>query len=132
MDIINRFLKKNPIDDTDICFCHNDLTFGNILQNDDIHFIDFEYAGYNYRHYEIANLFCEYMGLYLDPFKFPTNEETLAFINNYEGLDLKKILFYVDFSHVFWGLWAFYQHENSKIEFDYLDYCKKRIKLLKN
>ncbi|RWS00199.1 ethanolamine kinase 1-like protein, partial [Dinothrombium tinctorium] len=39
-----------------IVFCHNDLLPENILydrENDEIKFIDFEYAGYNYRSFDI-------------------------------------------------------------------------------
>lgn len=49
-----------------IRFCHNDLLFGNIVlspKKDSVHFIDFEYCGFNHVCYEIANHFCEYAGM---------------------------------------------------------------------
>ncbi|VDN98737.1 unnamed protein product [Rodentolepis nana] len=59
-------------------FCHNDLLFGNIVMspnNDDVHFIDFEYCGHNNVCYEIANHFCEYCGMVdHDPSKYPSRE----------------------------------------------------------
>jgi thiamine kinase-like enzyme len=58
-------LKKNLKNQGSICFCHNDLQYGNILQLDDstdedITFVDYEYAGFGYREYDIANFFCEW------------------------------------------------------------------------
>jgi ethanolamine kinase len=51
------------------CFCHNDLLSTNILVSntaDELHrevkFIDFEYCGYNYASFDIANHFNEYAG----------------------------------------------------------------------
>jgi thiamine kinase-like enzyme len=47
-----------------VVFCHNDLQENNILYNkerEELHFIDFEYAKYNHRGFDIGNHFCEYM-----------------------------------------------------------------------
>jgi ethanolamine kinase len=131
INIIDKFLEKNPINDIDVCFCHNDLNFTNILINYDIHLIDYEYASYNYRHYEIANLFCEFMGIDVDILKFPSDEQQNIFLNKYSNkLNKNKIKFYVNYSHIFWALWALYQHENSNQDFNYLKYCQKRINLI--
>lgn len=46
-----------------VCFCHNDLLYGNVMYDADrgtISFIDYEYGGYNYRGYDIGNHFTEW------------------------------------------------------------------------
>ena len=54
--------------DSPVVFGHNDLQEGNILcqKADDgsivrLAFIDFEYCSYNYRGFDLANHFCEWM-----------------------------------------------------------------------
>ncbi|CAB3375068.1 Hypothetical predicted protein [Cloeon dipterum] len=51
-----------------VVFCHNDLQEGNILLRDDASSpsdslvpIDFEYCAYNYRAFDLANHFCEWV-----------------------------------------------------------------------
>lgn len=43
------------------CLCHNDLLSGNILRNEQhpqvMHLIDYEYAAYNHRAFDLANHF---------------------------------------------------------------------------
>ena len=50
-------------------YAHNDLLAGNVLLLDAdgtgrrrVQLIDYEYAGYNYCGYDLANHFCEYAG----------------------------------------------------------------------
>jgi choline/ethanolamine kinase len=46
----------------DLRFCHNDLQHGNVMMHEasqQYTFIDFEYAGYNPVHYDMANIWCE-------------------------------------------------------------------------
>ena len=46
-----------------IVFAHNDLQYGNILRlqtSGEIILVDYEYAGFSYREFDIANLFCEW------------------------------------------------------------------------
>lgn len=46
-------------------FAHNDLLLGNILvdeNTDEVRFIDYEYAAYNFQAYDIGNHFAEYAG----------------------------------------------------------------------
>lgn len=57
-----------------ILFCHNDLQEGNILfmdgpgsKEENMVFIDYEYCAYNYRGFDIANHFCEWMYDYSYP-----------------------------------------------------------------
>lgn len=49
-----------------VVFCHNDLQEGNILLREDCEepslvLIDFEYCSYNYRGFDLANHFIEWM-----------------------------------------------------------------------
>lgn len=60
----------------DNVLCHNDLLSGNILLSQDhdrVTLIDYEYCGYNYRAYDLANHFCEFGGFDFDiKSKFPS------------------------------------------------------------
>ena len=60
-----------------VVFCHNDLQEGNILiretaqtPEDKLVIIDFEYCSYNYRGFDLANHFCEWMYDYTNE-KYP-------------------------------------------------------------
>ena len=72
-------------------FCHNDLQEGNVLRHSDVKggrqrltLIDFEYCSYNYRGFDLANHFCEWLYDYSPaqppffaehPDRWPTREE---------------------------------------------------------
>merc|ERR1719219_2112937 len=44
-----------------ICFCHNDIQENNILNTPiGLKLIDYEYASYNFRAFDIGNHFCEW------------------------------------------------------------------------
>jgi hypothetical protein len=32
-------------------------------------------------------------------------------------------------SSLFWGVWGLFQYQNSSVEFDYLEYSKKRMEI---
>lgn len=51
-----------------VVFCHNDLLPGNIVltPDDRVTFIDFEYAAYNFRGFDICNHWVEYAGMTAD------------------------------------------------------------------
>jgi len=85
-----------------VVFCHNDLQEGNILYVEDskgsgdagwqLQPIDFEYASYNYRGFDMGNHFCEWCYDYKcaePPYftarlsDFPTREQQLWFIRAY-------------------------------------------------
>jgi ethanolamine kinase len=105
----------------DIVFCHNDLLPYNILYEEksgDIHFIDFEYCGYNYRGFDIGNHFCEYSSI-IDPALYPSVEKQKNFIRHYaENLNLETITeelleqirveanFFALLANLAWGTWA--------------------------
>jgi len=96
------FLKKiGPKDEKAVVFSHNDLHAGNVLKmpgSENLLLIDFEYSDYNYRGYDLANLFNETMFEYdvathphyaFYPENFPKDQELLEFIKYY--LFFKKV-----------------------------------------
>ncbi|KAF9435059.1 hypothetical protein BGZ76_006962 [Entomortierella beljakovae] len=77
-----------------LVFAHNDTQYGNILRTVDksgeLVVIDFEYAGYNTRGFDIGNHFCEWTADYhsdrpstLHPERYPTKAEQLNFLEAY-------------------------------------------------
>jgi ethanolamine kinase len=128
-------LKKTIQINSPVVLCHNDLNPGNIIyHNSTVKFIDFEYGSYNYRGFDIGNLFCEYAGYHGEWSLLPTEQERKLFYKYYLNTDneeeLEKIdeevLFYMPLSHLFWTLWGFIQHKYSEIDYDYLYFAKKK------
>ena len=132
-------------------FCHNDLTAGNILVLDDrpaeVAFIDFEYAGWNLRCFDLGNLFCEYCGLEAMDFSlYPTVLEQMQFLHMYaermrelmgnernnklmasaEELYREACMGCLA-SNLQWGLWGLVQAEHSQIDFNYIEYACTRL-----
>ena len=73
-----------------IVFCHNDLLLKNIIYHTEpvtgpaVTFIDFEYAGYNFQAFDIANHFCEFAGVEVyDPDLYPDYEFQKTWLKNY-------------------------------------------------
>jgi choline/ethanolamine kinase len=101
--------------------------------------IDFEYAGYNPRGYDIVNHFCEWMYDYhsqesatMKLNEYPTLEQQTAFLSSYSGSEnVRELLKEVDewkmACHLFWGLWGLIQASQSEIDFDYFYYSMQRI-----
>uniref|UniRef100_F7BIE6 ethanolamine kinase n=1 Tax=Equus caballus TaxID=9796 RepID=F7BIE6_HORSE len=143
-----------------VVFCHNDIQEGNILllsepeDVDSLMLVDFEYSSYNYRGFDIANHFCEWVYDYTHeewPFykaqaaDYPTRGQQLHFIRHYlaevkkgetisreEQKKLEEDLLvevnrYALASHFFWGLWSILQASMSTIEFGYLEYAQSRF-----
>jgi len=79
------FLKKQKESISDIegeenviVLCHNDVNTSNMIIMDStgkLQLFDYEYAGYNYYYYEIANILCEFESVYLDEAPFFTYQE---------------------------------------------------------
>ncbi|CAL4121990.1 unnamed protein product, partial [Meganyctiphanes norvegica] len=84
----------------DVVFAHNDVQEGNLLltssdsSKKNVTMIDFEYCSYNYRGFDIANHFCEWMYEYKLPvypfftattLRYPSQEQQLHFIRSYFG-----------------------------------------------
>jgi ethanolamine kinase len=132
-------------------FAHNDLLAGNILLNKDtgeVHLIDFEYGGTNYRGFDIANHWNEWAGGTQEEMngkceyeRFPTNTDQLNFCKAYlneknnvlntsndEALELvHEANKFVLLNHWFWGLWAVNQVVlEGTDDFDYIKYAESR------
>ncbi|XP_034933617.1 ethanolamine kinase 1 [Chelonus insularis] len=131
--------------DSPIVYAHNDLLLANILydkENHTVTFIDFEYSGFNYQAFDIANHFAEFAGveeidysqypdetyqrswlrIYLQAYKQSSNvsedEVTVLF---------KQINKFVLLAHFLWGCWALIQYEHSTIDFDFLNFAATRF-----
>lgn len=113
-----------------------------------IHFClisDFEYCSYNYRSFDIANHFLEWVYdytnedkpfFYSKPENYPTEEQRLTFIKAYlkeQGSKedpttiLKEVEVMSLASHFFWCLWSIVNAETSKIPFGYWEYGVTRL-----
>ena len=60
---IKLFRNKLDVLACPLVFCHNDLQYGNLLRlksDESIFAVDYEYAGFNTRAYDIANHWCEW------------------------------------------------------------------------
>ncbi|RHZ75556.1 hypothetical protein Glove_212g29 [Diversispora epigaea] len=146
--------------DSPIVFAHNDTQYGNILRLDDgsnqLVVVDFEYAGYNYRGFDLGNHFCEWMFNYhgTDPHVshiswYPTEEQQINFLKAYlddnndndndnkdQEITPRKLLLecnaFALASHVMWGLWGIIQSLESDIDFDYLAYGVGRLQMFRD
>ncbi|XP_014008558.1 ethanolamine kinase 1 isoform X3 [Salmo salar] len=132
-----------------VVLCHNDLLCKNIIYNqqgENVKFIDYEYAGYNYQAYDIGNHFNEFAGLNeVDYSHYPERSLQLQWLHSYleaykehkgqgsEVTETEVEVLYVQVnrfslaSHFFWGLWALIQAAFSTIDFDFLGYAVLRF-----
>jgi thiamine kinase-like enzyme len=134
--------------DARTAFCHNDVLAANVLVSFDlkeIRLIDYEYGGFNYVAFDIANHFNEYAGGTDDGVPnydwFPSEEKQREFVKEYlrasqgrhpsqeeiDGLHA-QVKAFVLVNHLYWGLWAVNQASTEGCNsFDYLLYAKHRI-----
>lgn len=123
---------KKYIDKTHICLCHIDSVSDNflILENGDVKLIDWEYAGMNDPHIDIA-MFCIY-GLYK---KEDIDKIVDCYFDN--NCDIKtriKIYAYISVCGLLWSNWCEYKHHQG-IEFgqysiEQYRYAKEYYKLV--
>ncbi|GAA5800996.1 kinase-like domain-containing protein [Helicostylum pulchrum] len=137
-----------------VVFAHNDTQYGNVLQlenTNELVVVDFEYAGYNPRGYDLSNHFCEWAYDYhsdqpasMDMKKYPTHDEQIRFLKAYletpskfdnpdindsvtpESLQ-KESAMWLMAGHLAWGLWGLIQANQSEIDFDYFLYSTQRL-----
>ena len=126
-------------------FCHNDVLAFNILLNENrAQFIDYEYADYNTRGFDLGNHFNEYAGFDLDVSRYPNRKQQMVFINAYldtwYGSNTRPMAeepeqLYREanqwslVSHLLWGIWGLMQSVNSSIDFDFMAYSNTRLGL---
>ncbi|CAH0388585.1 unnamed protein product [Bemisia tabaci] len=126
-----------------VVLCHNDLLLANILvtgNNENVTFIDYEYADHNYQAFDIGNHFAEFAGVSQPDFSLYPDEEfqnkwLRCYLEAY--LDTKVLDKDVDqlrdqvnkfacAAHLFWGVWALVQAQLSTIDFDFILYAKNK------
>lgn len=124
-----------------ISLCHNDLQKNNILvekDTTDIRLIDFEYAGYNYIEFDIANFLCE-LSIDYDNNGFIVNTDDLLpfykyicdlYMPNSDEL-IENLRIFIIAAHYLWSVWAIIK-STSNDSFDYMKYCMFRFNLLKS
>ncbi|XP_071453508.1 ethanolamine kinase 1 [Hetaerina americana] len=68
-----------------VVFCHNDLLLGNVIYNNNqVTFIDYEYADYNYQAFDIGNHFNEFAGVEdVDYKRYPSKEFQFSWLRIY-------------------------------------------------
>lgn len=123
-------------------FTHNDAQALNMMFEEEtqtFNLVDFEYAGYNYRGFDLANHLQEYAGF--GPINWsllPGKEAQRDFLLDYadvvsdpreaDPLQLtREVELFTPASHLFWGLWAVVQDSHSSIDFDYAAYSRDRF-----
>lgn len=151
-----------------IVFCHNDMQEGNILLKTDVIpsdstimsdsqceqldassliIIDYEYCAYNYRSYEIANHFMEWIFDYkvsehpyfsVYPEQYPTLKQQKDLVEHYltlvgsdESVDdvVEEIANFTLGSHLLWSIWGLLNGKTSKITFGYWEYAAERLQM---
>ena len=166
IDKMQVLLEDKVLKRTKIVLCHNDLMPTNILINQPTEnvdeavsasFIDYEYGDWNYREYDIANHFNEFVGLpdvntglmHYEKM-YPSKEFRLKWLKEYikntkkinfdpiveptieelEELD-ELISYFTPLGHLVWGIWSLVQAKVSDIDFDYINYAAERLKQYK-
>ena len=130
----------------EIVVCHNDIQHLNILtENNNLYIIDYEYAAYNYRLFDLGNLFNEFslrynddgfqilneslfddsINLFLDNYYQNCPESFKKSYQNKEKLK-KDIIFMRAVSHYLWGAWSLLKKDYTN--FDYELYGNDRLK----
>jgi len=130
----------NGMQTVGICLCHNDLQKNNILVNKDtkeIKLIDFEYAGYNFIEFELANFLFELTVDY-HPDGFEIHDVDLSVIHERvchqympDKPDLiNNLRVFTIAAHYIWAIWAIIKSPSNG-SFNYIEYCNARFNLLK-
>lgn len=88
--------------------CHRDLLRGNIMYNGkDVKLVDFEYAGFSSRLWDIANFICEFD---------LSNIQAREFIALYGEVSEKEVNQARILVHYIWGLWYLVNHVKPEEE----------------
>jgi ethanolamine kinase len=135
-------LLESELADAPIVLAHNDLLAANVIWDSEtqtVHVIDYEYCAWTWPQFDVANHFFEWVGYELELARFPSIEQQKRFLRVYlEALEGKKpdegtidqwqrqVSLCVPASNLFWGSWGFFQAQNSKVDFPYLEYARLR------
>jgi len=156
-----------------VCLCHNDVNHLNVLlrvgrnaadkneeksnngaedeekedkEESSIVFVDLEYAGWNYRGFDLGNLLCEWASDFRSPHPhlldfthhYPTKQQQEHLARAYLGggedareEEVERLVFemkeYALASHLLWGVWGLLQSKLSTIDFDFVEYTRQRL-----
>lgn len=139
----------------DVVFSHNDVQENNMLQTQyGLRLIDFEYSGFNFQAFDIANFFCEHVMDYTHPkypfysanhANYPCQDEQRLFAAVYLSEYLETTVYpsdehmvqpllevvnqFTQVSHMLWGLWSIIRSPQAPTyeDFDFIDYGKFRF-----
>lgn len=127
------------------CFCHNDLSNTNVHRDGQTtRLIDFEFAGRNYRGFDLAVHFSHWAGGAVDgrydDAAFPTAAEQRPFLEAYAAADggvtaealAEEIRAALPLAHLVWGLWALCALPAAaaagKLQpFSHIEYAERRL-----
>lgn len=130
-------------------YCHNDLSNTNVHRNvatGDVHLIDFEFSGHNYRGFDLATHLSHWAGgatdgLYDDD-AFPSADEQRRFFAEYAREDgtvtvdalAEEVKAALPLAHCVWGLWALCalpeaiaQAQGGPRPFSHIEYAERRL-----
>ncbi|CDR94263.1 hypothetical protein BBBOND_0105720 [Babesia bigemina] len=121
-----------------VVLCHCDLLNANVIINgpEEAKFLDFEYACFMERGFDIANHFIEHCGIECNWNDIPDEVEQRRFLVSYIGdiaADSDVDMLYMEIqpffiaANIYWGLWGFLQCIYSSHEVDYPHYARSRV-----
>lgn len=139
------FLAQIATRNLEVSVCHNDAQEGNIMftAEGEYRLIDFEYCGYNFSAFDIANAFHEWVFCYnvqdapffwYKPELYPSKAQQDAFLQRYlaargrssDATSVSALLADIKLCapgpSLVWGLWAIV-NSSSDIEFGYLEFA---------
>ncbi|KAJ3447502.1 ethanolamine kinase [Anaeramoeba flamelloides] len=127
---------------SDLCICHNDLNYSNIIINPktkEVKFIDFEFCAINNPWFDLGNHLVQYCSKDTIIELLPTNKEITTFLQFYlleKESSLDRINFAVYASRLFmllatllWGCWGQMMFFLSNLNNDYPKYYKQKYKV---
>ena len=110
------------------------------MEAEKISFIDYDFVYYNYRGYDLANFFCQFMGFTVDVTKFPNRDQQRRCINSYifhklsrDPTEKETQEFYKQINrlslicHIFWGVLAVMKSKISS--FNLKEFSRRRFHL---
>ncbi|CDR94262.1 hypothetical protein BBBOND_0105710 [Babesia bigemina] len=120
-----------------VVLCHGDLSKGNIvIQSEGVTFLDYEYACFMERGFDIAAHFSEFAAYDSDSKMMPSENIQRDFIRFYLGESsseekvdalFKEIQPFLIIPNMYWGLWGLLQCVYSSIHTDFAHYSTNRI-----
>ncbi|GFE54019.1 choline ethanolamine [Babesia ovis] len=121
-----------------VVLCHGDLSKGNIVLNssNDVLFLDYEYACFMERAFDMAAHFSEFAAYESDSSRIPSSRVQHEFIRHYLGEEatedeveylFKEIQPFLIVPNIYWGLWGLLQCVYSSIHTDFAHYSMNRI-----